>query len=47
MALPDCPFAKINDDQNCRCHCEMRIARRSNLVPGSLGGHEIASLRSQ
>jgi hypothetical protein len=29
------------------CHCEARIARRSNLVPGSLGGHELASsLRS-
>jgi hypothetical protein len=32
---------------NYPCHCETRLARRSNLVPGSLGGHEIASLRSQ
>ena len=30
-----------------RCHCEERIARRSNLVRTSLCRPEIASLRSQ
>jgi len=37
----------VKSDRHRLCHCEARNARRSNLVPGSLGGREIASLRSQ